>query len=192
MGLNYINQLAFSNNGNCKLLELCQGDISTLNNYDSSDYLIVSAFPNDYTKTNGSIIKVLSDKNIKVEELSKNKSFTNTPCWISQELPVNELKIKRLLLIELANPKNEALVNLESIFKTISLFTKDSKTSLLIPMIFTGSGQVEVELMFKKLCNASFDALNKSNIDSIKLVLYKESDIIKCDQFFKEFIKNKK
>jgi len=72
-----MNQLVFSEtiidlHGKSKLLQVCIGDIVDCRD-EEIDYLIVSAFPGDYTPTTQSLIGRLSAGGISVDALSRNK-----------------------------------------------------------------------------------------------------------------------
>src|SRR5262249_10307694 len=70
-------------------VELWQADLTALGGNRPVDALLVSAFPNDYAPTSGSLIGALAAKGLSVAELATDKDFDIRPthaCWLSKPI----------------------------------------------------------------------------------------------------------
>jgi len=70
-------------------LELYQDDLSAMPPEEAVDVLVVSAFPDDYTSTPGSLIGSLAEKGVYLAELAEKKAVDlreNYACWLSEEI----------------------------------------------------------------------------------------------------------
>jgi hypothetical protein len=86
-----------------KRIELLQGDLTSVGPGDAFDLLIVSAFPDDYTPTRGSLIGALDRKGLSVEQLAARKELdlrTDFSCWLSRPIAVPGLAFRRILCFE--------------------------------------------------------------------------------------------
>ena len=69
--------------------ELYQGDLSSMPPEEAVDVLVVSAFPDDYTPTPGSLIGALAKKGVSLAGLAEKKAVDlrgNYACWLSEEI----------------------------------------------------------------------------------------------------------
>ena len=76
-----------------KAIELFEGDLSELSSHDSVDILVVSAFPNDYFPTPGSLIGALSRRHLSIARLAETKLADlrqDFSCWISRTVYFGE------------------------------------------------------------------------------------------------------
>lgn len=88
-----------------RTIELAAGDLMDLAPPDRVDVLIISAFPDDYTPTPGSLIGALAARGISVGELARDKAVDLHPtssCWMSHEILAKPggLALKRILCFE--------------------------------------------------------------------------------------------
>ena len=89
-------------------IQLFRGDLSAIPGEHEVDLLIVSAFPDDYTPTPGSVIGSLYEKGLSVAELAANKRTDlrkQLNCWLSQPLNETEqnlMHFRQLICFELA------------------------------------------------------------------------------------------
>src|SRR4051812_18551508 len=93
------------NGGAKRVIELWQGDLTELSATERVDALVVSAFPNDYIPTPGSMIGALDRNGVSVLELSGDKDIdlrATMSCWLSRDIDtVNaELGFHRIIVFE--------------------------------------------------------------------------------------------
>lgn len=83
-------------------IELFHGDMLQLTPRDEMDAIVVSAFPNDYTPTSGSLMGALARHGISVAELARSKDAdlrADFSCWLSRSVSLNGRAV-RILCIE--------------------------------------------------------------------------------------------
>ena len=83
-------------------LEICVGDILDCESKEV-DFLVLSAFPDDYTKTEGSVIGKLSKIGVDVEQLArcKERDMRETwSCWVSREIEGASQPVRRIVCFE--------------------------------------------------------------------------------------------
>lgn len=88
-GIHLIDVIQVSCGGEMRRLELCEGDLTTMRPADAVDVLVISAFPDDYSPTQSSLIGAFERNGLSVEELSKSKEVDLREsffCWISREI----------------------------------------------------------------------------------------------------------
>lgn len=88
--------------GRSPKLEICIGDILDCQG-ETVDFLVMSAFPNDYAKTENSLVGRLSGIGVDVKQLSRNKGQDMRKrwlCWVSRELKDISQPIGRLVCFE--------------------------------------------------------------------------------------------
>ena len=179
-------------------LQLCVGDLLDSSSDNDADFIVISAFPNDYSKTPGSIIDALCKKGIDVAELSKNRDTAFDPkdlcCWISKPFTLGS-KSRRLICFEVSNMKNDAQNQIEHIFICLKIFCnligyKNKELKISIPMICTGSGKADLNNIFYSLFyeSVSLMSLNDYNFSQVKLVCYSDTQYL---EIYNDFIKYK-
>jgi hypothetical protein len=75
--------------GEPKFIKLYEGDLSAIPRDEEVDLLVISAFPNDYAPTRGSLIGALHRRGISVEHLATDKEIDlrgALACWLSKDL----------------------------------------------------------------------------------------------------------
>jgi hypothetical protein len=83
-------------------LEICVGDILDCESMEV-DVLVLSAFPDDYAKTEGSVIGKLSEIGVDVERLArcKERDMRKTwSCWVSREIRGASQPVRRIVCFE--------------------------------------------------------------------------------------------
>jgi hypothetical protein len=83
-------------------LEICVGDIIDCESKEV-DFLVLSAFPDDYAKTEGSVIGKLSQIGVDVEQLARRKERDmreTWSCWVSREIRVSSQPVRRIVCFE--------------------------------------------------------------------------------------------
>ncbi|NLD69964.1 MAG: hypothetical protein GX644_14265, partial [Limnobacter sp.] len=84
-------------------IELLQGDLSAPGAAHRFDLLVVSAFPDNYVPTEGSLIGALHRRGVSLAELAARKEIDlrqHFSCWLSGELPSPDLGFRRILCFE--------------------------------------------------------------------------------------------
>ena len=102
-----VNQVVFSEQisdhyGRKTWLDICVGDILDCQG-EEVDFLVLSAFPDDYTKTEGSVVGKLSKIGIDVEQLAHCKERDmreGWSCWVSREIVGASQPVRRILCFE--------------------------------------------------------------------------------------------
>ena len=95
-------------NSKTKSIRLCTGDLSRVPNEWNTDFLLISAFPNDYSPTPSSVVGALNNRGISVRKLSKEKAEdlrAHFYCWYSKPVSdviteVKDCPFKRLMCFE--------------------------------------------------------------------------------------------
>lgn len=160
------------------------GDLSRLPKQEAVDALIVSAFPNDYEPTPGSLIGALASVGVSVAALAKNKevdlrSFSS--CWLSRPIERPDVYFRRLLCFEPAfREKAKAPEVVGDIFRSIVPFTAGNPpiSQIAMPVVAAGDQGESAEVMLEALTNASVHWLaNGLQLDSIKIVV-RDSDCL--------------
>ena len=142
-----------------KLLELRVGDLARLPAKEASDLLVVSAFPDDYLPTPGSLIGALAEEGISVAELAKNKEedlrrFTS--CWLSKKLPKGGTGFKRILCFE-PTVRGRPPEVVGDIFRAIISLVEgtDEYDSVAMPVVAAGDQKAPLEDILPPLLDAA-------------------------------------
>ena len=141
--MNLINSIQVRD-GQDKRIELYQGDLTALSPTEAFDLLVVSAFPNDYIPTNGSLIGALFRKGLSIaslsaaEEIDLRESFS---CWLSREFTPEDsgLRFRRILCFEpLFRGRPPELVG--DIFRALTpiLAERPDIKSIALPVVAAG------------------------------------------------------
>ncbi|MCI7300822.1 ADP-ribosyltransferase domain-containing protein [Ihubacter massiliensis] len=166
-------------------VSLVSGDLSALTAEDQVDYLGVSAFPNDYSPTGGSLIQALFKKGISVADLAKDKLAdyrTDFPCWVSKD--VSGAAFRRIAVYEPAGVAS-AYDMVSTLFSAVQKAQGSDKTPICValPLVCTGcAGADEMEVMDMLFyaayhwCGVAFPFSeikitlyhNKASVDSLK------------------------
>jgi hypothetical protein len=142
-------------------IELRQGDLTNLGSDEAVDLLVVSAFPNDFTPTSGSLIGALYERGLSVRELSGDKDIDirdNYSCWLSK--PIAEvaagLRFGRILCFEpVAGAAPPERVG--DIFRGLApiLIVRPEIRSLAMPIVAAGDRGYPVPRMLTPLLDAA-------------------------------------
>jgi hypothetical protein len=168
--------------GQKKYIELYQGDLTALSAKEEFDLLVVSAFPNDYRPTSGSLIGALFRKGLSVNSLAVTKEIDlreNFSCWLSREFtPQNSgLRFKQILCFEpFVRGRPPELVG--DIFRALTpiLGERPNIKSIALPIVAAGDQGFSVAEMLTPLFEASLYWLkNGLPLDCIKIVTYSDA-----------------
>jgi hypothetical protein len=176
-----------------KRVELWRGDLTALSDTDAFDVLVVSAFPNDYGPTSGSLIGALERKGISVGALAADKdvdlreSFSS---WLSKELTPQDpgLRFRRILCFEpLRRGRPPEVVG--DIFRALTpiLAEKPDLKSIALPLIAAGDQGYGAAEMVVPLVDAALHWLeNGLPLDLVRIVAYREAEAQSAREAFSE------
>lgn len=142
-------------------VELFHGDLSKIPHDEAVDVLVVSAYPDDYAPTPGSLIGALHREGISVRDLAQRKSVDLRhafACWLSEDLggAAERVGFRRILCFE---PRfrgaPESVVG--EIFQSLMPVVHGSPPirTLAMPLVASGDQGVPVETMLTPLLEAA-------------------------------------
>jgi hypothetical protein len=139
-------------------IELWHGDLSDLPAADPLDFLVASAFPNDYIPTPSSLIGSLFQRGLSVEALAQDKYEdlrASCYCWVSKPV-IGPRPFERVLCYEPPDkiPPAEAVGN---IFRCLSSYgiSGPSIARVAMPLVSTGDARVPLAEILEPLIEAA-------------------------------------
>jgi len=164
-----------------KRIELYQGDLTTLRPDEAVDLLVVSAYLNDYTPTDMSLIGALYRKGLSVAELARNKANDlrhDFSCWLSHEIRSQnpELRFRRILCFE-PMVRGEPPEFVGDIFRALApiLYEVPDIASIAMPIVSSGEMGYPTSAMLIPLLEASIQWMEKGlPLDCIKIVAHSD------------------
>src|SRR5687767_5575075 len=127
-------------------IQLYSGDLTDLGSDEFVDLLVISAYPDDYTPTPGSLIGALYKKGLFVSTLARNKAEdmrSSLGCWFSEELGKDlqqRLNIRRILCFEPLTQSGTASEVVSNIFRCINNFVFDEALNVIaLPVVASGN-----------------------------------------------------
>jgi len=163
-----------------KEFELVQGDITNLP--FEVDLLCLSAFKNDYTPTESSIIGQLFKKGINIEQLSKKPSMDfreSLGIWVSNEFEDNFFK--KIVCVEIIGSNISFIAAVRNLFAVISTLEIQGQRnfSIALPMIGAGDQSIDDNLVISSLLDISLEFLKYSRfLNKVYFVVYDEAKSI--------------
>lgn len=168
-----------------KSIELLQGDLTDSDPQHPFDLLIVSAFPNDYIPTSGSLIGALYRKGLSVGRLANEKELdlrTHFSCWLSRDTSTAELGFKRILCFEPLTRGSPPDV-IGDIFRALMpiLGDRPELRSVAMPIVAAGDASWPVDKILPPLLEAAIQWMNIGlPIDVIKIVAFSNTQAAKA------------
>jgi len=168
--------------GKTRRIELYQGDLTFLSEAERFDLLVVSAFPDDYVPTGGSLIGALHRKGLSVQSLAGNKEIDlreNFSCWLSKEFtPLDQgLQFRRILCFEpLVRGRPPELVG--DIFRALTpiIAERPDIKSIAMPLVAAGDQGYNVAAMLVPLLEAATHWLESGlPLERIKIVTHSDA-----------------
>lgn len=165
-----------------KRIELHQGDLTELSPDEAVDLLVISAFPNDYTPTNTSLVGALNRKGLSVATLAQSKEKDlrdDFSCWFSHKISPFDpgLRFKRILCFEpMAHGEPPELVS--DIFRALTpiLGEINDISSVAMPIVAAGNQGYAISTMLAPLLEAAIKWMETGlPIYCIKIVAYSEN-----------------
>jgi len=185
-----IDSIAINYLDKTRYLNLYAGDLADLPEHEAVDFIVVSAFRNNYFPTPRSLIGALHRVGISVKELARDKEVDLrqfSSCWLSKVITKEKIFFKRILCFE-HQARGEAHELVGDIFRSLVPFCMESTTTkIAIPLVASGLQGASEEIMLEALVEASLHWLSEGGlpIECIKIVLYKNSDIDFLHSVFK-------
>lgn len=164
--------------GGC--VEVYHGDLTDVSARDAFDVLVVSAFPDHYVPTYGTLIGALDKKGLSMSRLARTKELdlrTAFSCWLSPELPPRDgLRFRRILCFEpLVRGRPPEVVG--DIFRALApiLAEHTDLRTLALPIVAAGIQGYTVAEILSPLLDAALHWLEQGlPLDRIKIVAYSQ------------------
>ena len=126
-----------------KSIELYHGDLTAMEALDGMDILVISAFPDNYDPTPGTIIHALAQKGVHVGELAADKDEDlreNFSCWLSRPINVPGTSFDRILCWEPPTQGESPNEVVSNVFQAIMPFVnrEDVRSATLASSSATG------------------------------------------------------
>lgn len=144
-----------------KHIEIYHGNLAEMSPDDAVDVLVVSAFPNNYVPTPGTLVGALHHKGIPLQELAGRKAFDlreNFSCWMSEEIHSDDpgIQFRRILCFE-SPVRDNAVQVVGGIFQSLMPFVNGDLNvdSVAMPLVSTGRQGVPVVDMLDTLLEAA-------------------------------------
>lgn len=172
-------------------IELLQGDLTTPDPEHPFDLLVVSAFPNDYIPTPGSLIGALYRRGISVEALARSKDIDLRAffsCWMSSDVSASNLGFKRILCFEPAWRGSPPDV-VGDIFRALAPILGDHSEikAVAMPIVATGDQSWPVRKMVAPLIEAAVHWMRIGlPISVLKIVTYSNEQALEATRAFEE------
>lgn len=175
--MNLLDRIEFSYQGQRRQIELYQGDLTEMGKEHAVDYLILSAFPNNYTPTHTSLIGALYRKGVSLEKLAQHKAEDlrqNFACWLSSEIGSSDpgIQFKRILCFEPAFEQNPPEV-VGDIFQGLIPVLPLDGPPMRVAMSLLSTGNVNVPFadMLEPLVDAAIHWMRRGlRIQILKIV----------------------
>lgn len=164
-----------------RYIEIYHGDLSAIPLEEKVDLLVVSAFPNDYVPTRGSMIGALYRRGLSVAHLAKNKTSDlreAASCWLSPEIDAQRYGFRRLMCFE-SDINSEPPQCVGDIFRALWQFIGvgelHSYNVLATPILATGDQAYPLVTMLELFLDAAVKWLRLGlPLERIKIVAYSE------------------
>lgn len=162
-------------------IELYHGDLTNMPSSHAVDVLVISAYPNNYRPTRGTMIEALMHKNISVRDLARNKAVDlrdSFSSWLSQDIKSDDegIRFKQILCFE-PKLRGEPPEVIGDIFQSLMpLVTGDQPiTSIAMSLIATGNQRVPLVDVLDPLLDAAVHWLALGiPVERIKIVEYNQ------------------
>jgi hypothetical protein len=184
-----LNTITVRSNGHDREVRLAVGDLAALPASEAVDILVVSAFPNNYLPTSGSVIGALFRRGISVEKLAANKEVDLrkfSSCWLSREIDLPGVHFRRVLCFEPAF-RGEACEVVGDIFRSLIPFTtlEPPIARIALPLVASGDQGESSETMLDALTEAAVHWIQIGlQVECILIVLHKSAQLKSLEEVF--------
>ena len=164
-------------------IALYRGDLAAIPESEAVDLLVVSAFPDDYLPTPGSLIGALARRGISVARLAREKEAdlrSAFSSWLSKDVAREhpDAGFRHLLCFEPA-ARGRAAEVVGDIFRAIMPVALGDPPvrSIAMPIVASGDQNQDPAVMLTALLDAAVHWLARGlPLDVIKIVIYSEDD----------------
>jgi hypothetical protein len=176
-------------------IELYHGDLSAIPKEHKVDIVILSAFPNDYTPTPGTLIGSFAEKGLSVEQLAQDKEMDlrkNLWCWFSKALnPAQQAQfnLQHILCFEPEKRLDEAAEYVADIFRCLNNFAfDDDHNHVAMPTVAAGNQQASAIKITAAIIEAATFWLQRGlPLLSIKIIEINEAKAIDLKKVFAQY-----
>ncbi|MEO1466295.1 MAG: toll/interleukin-1 receptor domain-containing protein [Cyanobacteria bacterium J06633_1] len=145
-----LDELVIQHNSGEKRIELYHGNLTDMPLEHAVDILVVSAWPNSYEPSLGTVIGSLADKGISVADLATKKvaDYRETfSCWMSEEVKSSDpgIQFKRILCFE-PYSRGEPAEVIGDIFQSLMPFIVGESPAIKVAMSLVATGRQKVPL----------------------------------------------
>lgn len=161
MVLEELKKIQIEHGKSIREVKLVTGNLASIEESQQIDYLILSALPNDYTPTEGSVIGALEEQGISVKELSENKLIDfrpKYPVWVSRDIKganFNRIVVYEPNLSTKEEPIETVYSNIRFIFSAIQRIEekekKDQSINIATSLLSTNSAGSDEATMLEEL-----------------------------------------
>lgn len=177
-----------------RIIALYEGDLARIPLEERVDVLVISAFPNNYWPSPGSLIGALDASGLSVERLATYKAADlrkTFSCWLSEDLePHGGLQFRRLLCFEPAW-RGEPPEVVSDIFQSLAstVLTEGEEMSVAMPLVASGDMRWSPEEMFVPLLEAAVVWFEKGlPITALKIVERSPEKAARLKKLFEDFL----
>jgi hypothetical protein len=191
-------------------IQLLVGDLASIPIEHAVDALVVSAFPDSYSPTPGTLFASLQRAGLDMEQVAKRKEEderSRLGCWISKPLPRKVARSFHFVRIICFEPLNKQFVanthpNPKSpqdavafVFRCLNNFAaadihgkqRFKLTKLAMPLLATGNQAIPiVDLLPRLLESAVFWLEAGLPVEELKVVAYSAEDVDTASRIFRE------
>ncbi len=176
-------------------IELYHGDLSAIPKEHKVDIVILSAFPNDYTPTPGTLIGSFAEKGLSVEQLAQDKEMDlrkSLWCWFSKALnPAQQAQfnLQHFLCFEPEKRLDEAAEYVADIFRCLNNFAfDDDHNHVAMPTVAAGNQQASAIKITAAIIEAATFWLQRGlPLLSIKIVEINEAKALDLKKVFAHY-----
>ena len=203
-----LSQLEVPNANGIALIELLQGDLSSLPPEHAVDIMVVSAYPGNYEPMPHTLVGALYEGGLNIYKVAEDKEVdlsTQLGCWLSRPLTPylqHRFNTKRIMSFEprILSTKPEEVVS--NVFRCLNNFlipdieTSETKmqrepldiSDVAMPMLATGNQRASVEAILPAILTAAVFWLSQGlPIKTLKLVVYNAAETQLSKAIFSSF-----
>ena len=172
-------------------IRLLHGDLAALTPEYRADLLVISAFPNDYSPSETSLIGALHRSGISVELLAHDKQIDlrkQYSCWLSKPLS-GKYNFRHLLCIE-SGWRGSILQIVDDLFMAISPYLLSDFADGIVAMPLIGSGDQDHDraVMLRTILESAVGWLERGlPLKELNIVVYQKSHATSLKHLFLSF-----